>query len=97
MQHESIDHICVVNLYLQIFEPKIIIDTMDLVLEIVDTFIADFVYAYLFPIGYSTKTEVNASAEVILFQIEPSQAAYMSTLSRTNVYRQASTLFFIAW
>lgn len=80
---------------------------MDTILEIVDTFIADFAYAYLFPIGYSTKTEVNASAQVIaprmwqpateLFQIEPSQAAYMSALTRTNVYRQASTLFFIAW
>lgn len=81
--------------------------TMDIVLEFVDTFIADYTYAYLFPIGLPHKAEVNDSAQLFapyvsqhetgFFHVQPSQAAYMSLLTRNNPYRQSLTLFFIAW
>lgn len=34
---------------------------MDIVLEFVDTFIADYAYAHLFPIEHLNKTATNAS------------------------------------
>lgn len=73
---------------------------MDILLEFVDTFIADYAYAYFFPIQldlkyFPHKTGVNASTAMQFFQ--PSQAAYMSSMTRGNPYRQLFTLFFIVW
>lgn len=80
---------------------------MDIVLEFVDTFIADHAYAYLFPIGYSNKPDVNASAQVIapcvwqpatkFLNVRPSEAAYMSSIARDNLYRQLLTIFLTTW
>lgn len=85
---------------------------MDIVLELVDTFIADYAYAYLYPIGSETfdisnRTDANTSVQAFsswiwkpatkFLQIQPSQAAYMSSLTRDNLYRQIATLFFITW
>lgn len=80
---------------------------MDIVLELVDTFIADDVYANLFPIGNLNKTDFNASTQITepwvwqpateYFHVQPSQAASMSSLVRDNLYRQFSTIFFTTW
>lgn len=85
---------------------------MDIVLEIIDTFIADYAYAYLYPLEselYDSphKSTTNASAHAFsswtwkpatkFLQIQPSKAAYMSSLTRNNPYRQLATLFFITW
>lgn len=82
---------------------------MDIVLELTDTFIADYVYAYLYPIhsDITNETTVNTSAQALspwfwepatkYFHIQPSPAAYMSSLTRDNPYRQLATLFFITW
>lgn len=81
---------------------------MDIVLELVDTFIADYAFAHLFPIQQIlNKTDVNASARVTkpwvwqpaseYIQFQPSQAAYMSSMTRDNLYRQWFTLYFITW
>lgn len=85
---------------------------MDVVLELTDTFIADHVYAWLFPLqpapyDYPKATASNSSAQAFsswtykpatsYFSVEPFQAAYMSSLPRDNMWRQAATLFFITW
>lgn len=85
---------------------------MDIVLELTDTFIADHIYAYLYPTqselhDLSNRTAVNASVQAFspwiwqpatkFLQVQPSQAAYLSSLNRDNPYRQTVTLFFITW
>lgn len=86
---------------------------MDIVLELIDTVIADRVYAHLFPInsdlnGLANEAVNNASIHrkilswkwqpaTKFFNIEPTQAAYMSSLSRDDPYRQLVTLYFISW
>lgn len=86
---------------------------MDIVLELIDTFIADHVYAHFFPIksdsnGFANKMVNNTSVHQVVsqwkwqpatkfFQIEPPPAAYMSSLNRDNPYRQLATLYFITW
>lgn len=78
---------------------------MDIALEIVDTFIADYIYAHLFPIGCPNNTAINLQVTepwiwqpaTKYFHVQPSQAAYMSSLVRDNPYRQFFTLYFTAW
>jgi Delta7-sterol 5-desaturase len=86
---------------------------MDIVLEIVDSFTADYIYAFLLPVrpapyGFSYGTTANATAVETLsawqykpatsfFSIQPSQAAYLSAWSRDNIFRQGISLFFITW
>lgn len=86
---------------------------MDVVLEVTDTFIADYAYAYLFPLKAAlynfpdASANSNASAAALsswsyepatqYLQLEPSQAAYMSSMTRDNIYRQGATLFLITW
>jgi lathosterol oxidase len=85
---------------------------MDIVLEVTDTFIADYVYAYLAPAlpapyDFPKGVSANASAQTFsswvytpatqFIQFQPSQAAYMSSLPRDNILRQTITLFFIYW
>jgi lathosterol oxidase len=82
---------------------------MDIVLELTDAFIADFAYAYLFPARPALyeipDNAANATAGVFspwkytpateYLRVEPSQAAYMSSLDRDHPGRQITTLFFI--
>jgi lathosterol oxidase len=85
---------------------------MDVVLEVTDTFIADYVYAYLFPLktalyDFPTTAVANSSAEAFsswtyqpasqYLTLEPHAAAYMSSMARDNIIRQGATLFFITW
>ncbi|KAI2630945.1 C-5 sterol desaturase [Hypoxylon sp. NC1633] len=85
---------------------------MDVVLELTDTFVADYVYAFLHPAPavarYSFPGVTSNSTEQVLppwkfvsanpyFSVQPSQYAYMSAWYRDNVYRQAITLFMITW
>lgn len=82
---------------------------MDIVLEIVDSFVADHVYAWALPAKpapYDLHL-ANATSQTFspwqykpstyLFSIQPSQAAYMSQWSRDNIYRQSLSLFAITW
>ncbi|KAI6779203.1 C-5 sterol desaturase-like protein [Emericellopsis cladophorae] len=85
---------------------------MDIVLELTDTFIADYVYAWAHPAkpapyDYPAGTAANTTAQTFsswtwepatqLLQFQPSQAAYMSAWTRDNVWRQLITLYFIVW
>jgi lathosterol oxidase len=85
---------------------------MDIVLEVVDTFAFDYAYAWALPakaapFDFPDHNSLNASGQVFsswqykpataTFTLQPSQAAYMSSLPRDNVYRQGLSLFFITW
>ncbi|KAI9147935.1 putative Delta(7)-sterol 5(6)-desaturase [Paramyrothecium foliicola] len=85
---------------------------MDVVLEAVDTYIADHIYAYLAPAhpapyDFPEATAANATTQAFsswtykpatqFIQFPPSQAAYMSSLPRDSVLRQAITLYMITW
>ncbi|KAK0711625.1 hypothetical protein B0H67DRAFT_493504 [Lasiosphaeris hirsuta] len=85
---------------------------MDVILEVTDTFMFDYMYAWVLPAtpapyDFPDKVHANASAQAFsswqytpstkLFSIEPSQAAYASAWSRDNVYRQGLSLFLILW
>ncbi|KAI0128649.1 hypothetical protein BJ170DRAFT_339233 [Xylariales sp. AK1849] len=83
---------------------------MDIVNELYETFVGDYVFAYLFPTKsalYDFPNPTNATEQVFstwqyepatyLFSIPPSQAAYMSSLPRDNIFRQAINLFLITW
>lgn len=84
---------------------------MDIILELTDTFIADYAYAFFFPaqsapydfpsVAANGTTQTFSSwtyqpASQFIY-VEPSQAAYMSAWSRDNLYRQLITLYFIVW
>lgn len=80
---------------------------MDIVLEVLDTFIGDRIYANLIPapslniLGNSTSVKSHSTwsykpATSYLY-LEPSEAAYMSAWSRDNIYRQSISLFMITW
>ncbi|KAI1393478.1 C-5 sterol desaturase [Hypoxylon trugodes] len=85
---------------------------MDVVLELTDTFIADYVYAYAHPLKSAAPYDYldvanNSTAQPLsswqfktsnpYFPVEPSKYAYMSAWDRDNVYRQGITLFLITW
>ncbi|KAI0480357.1 hypothetical protein GGR56DRAFT_625813 [Xylariaceae sp. FL0804] len=85
---------------------------MDVVLELTDTFVADYVYAWAHPARpapYDFPQLSNSSSSEQTFsswqykpashyiQIEPSQYAYQSAWDRDNIYRQAITLYLITW
>ncbi|KAI1212987.1 C-5 sterol desaturase [Annulohypoxylon truncatum] len=84
---------------------------MDVVLELTDTFIADYLYALALPaksIPYdfldpTTNTTVQdfSSWEFKTvnpyFHFEPTKYAYMSEWNRDNIYRQFTTLFLVTW
>ncbi|KDN68399.1 putative fatty acid hydroxylase superfamily protein [Colletotrichum sublineola] len=84
---------------------------MDVILEIIDTFIGDELYATLLP-AHTTPYDfpnytVNATAlplsiwkykpSTYMFSLEPSEAAYMSAWPRDNIFRQFTSLFLITW
>ncbi|KAJ2906700.1 c-5 sterol desaturase [Zalerion maritima] len=86
---------------------------MDVVLEVMDTFIGDYIYAtfhpakpavYDFPDVANTTSAAaqhysdwSYKPSTAFFQLEPSDYAYMSAWSRDNIFRQGLTLFFITW
>lgn len=82
---------------------------MDVVLEITDAFISDYIYAWAHPANPSAPYDYLDAANTTVtsswqykpassfFRIEPSQAAYMSAWNRDNIYRQTITLFLITW
>ncbi|KAK2007027.1 hypothetical protein LZ32DRAFT_663160 [Colletotrichum eremochloae] len=84
---------------------------MDVVLEIIDTFIGDKLHDTLLP-AHATPYDfpnytVNATAlplsiwkykpSTYMFSLEPSEAAYMSAWPRDNIFRQFTSLFLITW
>ncbi|KAI1634149.1 hypothetical protein F4809DRAFT_543817 [Biscogniauxia mediterranea] len=84
---------------------------MDVVLEVADTLIGDYIYANLHPLPpapYNYPNSTSASTERVFsswqykpachfFELEPSQYAYMSVWDRDNIYRQGITLFMVTW
>lgn len=83
---------------------------MDIVLEVLDTFVGDHVYAALHPskaLGNSFDPESNATAQppstwhyepaTAYLHLEPSRAAYLSAWPRDNIYRQGISLFLVTW
>ncbi|KAH8673686.1 putative C-5 sterol desaturase [Xylariales sp. PMI_506] len=83
---------------------------MDIVNEIYDTFIGDYMWAWLLPAKpapYEFPNPTNGSEQVFTswqyvpstkyFSITPGEAAYLSEWTRDNMYRQAVNIFFILW
>ncbi|KAI0180435.1 C-5 sterol desaturase [Hypoxylon sp. FL1284] len=81
---------------------------MDVVLEIADTFVGDYVYAAALPAQQKTPYDfldsTNATTSSWKYQpaspyleLEPSKYAYMSAWNRDNVFRQGITLFMVTW
>ena len=85
---------------------------MDIVLEITDTFIGDYLWSYFLPArpapqDYADAVYANSSAKTFsawtyepsthLFSLEPSQYAYMSSFLRDDPLRQFTSLYFITW
>jgi lathosterol oxidase len=83
---------------------------MDIVLEVSDRFLFDYMYAWLHPSKLHDFPELaaaNVSARqfstweykpaTAFFSVEPSEAAYMSEWARDNIYRQSLSLFLIMW
>lgn len=86
---------------------------MDVVLELTDTFIADYAYAFAHPAQPVAPHDLpdlssNSTAQAYssswkfesanpFFVVEPSKYAYMSAWDRDNLYRQCITLFLITW
>ena len=82
---------------------------MDVVLEVLDTFGFDWLYATLLPASSPFNAGrfhdvSNSSLPSMLYKpasqylkLEPSQYAYMSALPRDNVWRQGITLYLITW
>ncbi|GJN68244.1 C-5 sterol desaturase [Purpureocillium lilacinum] len=85
---------------------------MDIVLELTDTFIADYAYAYFAPArpapyDFPHATAANGSAQTFstwtykpatkFIQVQPSQAAYNTSMPRDSPLRQLITLFWITW
>ncbi|EGO57612.1 hypothetical protein NEUTE1DRAFT_116882 [Neurospora tetrasperma FGSC 2508] len=83
---------------------------MDVVLEVTDQFMFDYMYAWLLPARpalYDFPDKTNGTAQSFsswvyepatkFFSLEPSQAAYQSIWTRDNIYRQALSLFLILW
>lgn len=84
---------------------------MDVVLEVAETFVGDYVYALAHPARpapYDFPSQTNQTSQQVFstwsykpastyFSLEPSQYAYMSAWDRDNVLRQAVSLFMITW
>jgi lathosterol oxidase len=83
---------------------------MDVVLEVFDTFIGDYAFAALLPAKpapYDYPLASNNTAQTFsswqykpsthVFELRPSQYAYMSALDRENIVRQGISLFLITW
>lgn len=85
---------------------------MDVVLELTDTFLADYVYAWAHPASPAPYDYPNLQPNTTapqafsswqykpassMIYVEPSEYAYMSAWPRDNMYRQGLSLFMITW
>ncbi|KAK0723111.1 hypothetical protein B0T26DRAFT_674723 [Lasiosphaeria miniovina] len=85
---------------------------MDVILEVTDTFLFDYLYAWALPVkpalyDFDQGALANGTASALstwqhkpattFFTFEPSQAAYSSSLNRDNIIRQSFSLFLILW
>jgi lathosterol oxidase len=86
---------------------------MDIVLEVIDTFVLDKTYAKLLPAGPVPYDLVNGGASNATLNahtstwhykpasayigFEPTEAAYMSAWPRDYLWRQFISLFLITW
>lgn len=86
---------------------------MDIVLEVVDTFVGDYLFAtlhpakpapYDFPYPPSNETQAEQvfsawtyKPSTNYFSLSPSEYAYMSAWPRDNIYRQALSLYLVVW
>lgn len=84
---------------------------MDVILEVADTFLFDYMYAYALPArhipgNFPDQFSSNASTllsswqykpSTTLFSLEPHDVAYQSMLSRDNAARQLFSFFLIFW
>lgn len=86
---------------------------MDVVLEVVDTFAGDYLYAFFHPARQasydfpSTPSNETISDQVFstwaykpstsFFSLQPSEYAWKSAWPRDNIYRQALSLYLIVW
>lgn len=84
---------------------------MDIVLEVIDTFVGDYLYATVHPARLAPYDYPNPPSNETVSQqaftswtykpstqyisFEPSEYAYMSAWPRDNIYRQALTLFML--
>lgn len=70
---------------------------MDLVLDIVDTFVLDRVYSTLLP-SNTTSTDVEYNQNIAQYiDMPPSEWAGKSLVARDNPFRQGITLFILTW
>lgn len=86
---------------------------MDVVLEVLDTYVGDYIYAnilparpapYDFPHPPSNETIAEQAFSswtykpaTHWFSFEPSQYAYQSAWPRDNIFRQSLSLYFTVW
>ncbi|KAL1895733.1 c-5 sterol desaturase [Ceratocystis pirilliformis] len=83
---------------------------MDIILQVIDTYVADHIYAWAVPARITSHGGVpgshNSSASFSNWKyepatsylyMEPSPSAYLSEWNREHTLRQAITLFFITW
>jgi lathosterol oxidase len=84
---------------------------MDIVLEVSDTFLFDYMYAWLLParqapLGFPDHLSTNATQKLTAWQykpatswftLDPHDVAYSSVLARDNTWRQLFSFFLIFW
>jgi lathosterol oxidase len=71
---------------------------MDVVLEVFDTFLLDYVYAAVLPASSpSPCVEWRYTPATLYFTLPPGEAAFSSVWLRDNIFRQAISLFLITW
>ncbi|KAK4165408.1 putative C-5 sterol desaturase [Cladorrhinum sp. PSN259] len=83
---------------------------MDVILELTDTYVWDYMYAFFLPAppapyDFPGKVLANATAvptwqykpATAYFSLQPSEAAWQSAWARDNIYRQGFSLFLILW
>lgn len=86
---------------------------MDVVLEVLDTFVGDYIYATLYParpapydfpnppsndtIGQQVFSAWTYKPSTNYFSLEPSEYAYMSAWPRDNIWRQSLSLYLTVW
>ena len=84
---------------------------MDIVLEVVDHYVADRIYAWALPVKqlsfdahrdngnytFESTSHWEYRPSTHLFRLEPAAEAYESVWPRDNIWRQTFTLFFLGW
>jgi lathosterol oxidase len=71
---------------------------MDVVLEVFDTLLLDYVYSVVLPASsHNLPVEWRYTPATRYLTLTPGVAAFSSVWSRDNIFRQAVSLFFITW